>query len=105
MQIKNPHSTLTLRLPRLVYVDDYHEFKTLEQNIRIATGIEDIQVTEIGFDEYDSCEYVGLVHIERSSHDKIGNERIFQAVTKKSSPMKNNQLLKFKTKPFCFCFL
>ena len=86
MQVKNPHSTLTIQLPRLVYVDDYHEFKTLEQNIRIATGINDIQITEIGFDEHNSCEYVGLVYIERSSHDKTGNEKIIQAVKNEIFP-------------------
>ena len=82
MQIEQPHSTLSFQLPRLVYVDDYHDFSILERDIRMATGINDIQVDEVGFDEFDTCKYVGLVYVERSAHDKIGNEKALQAVKK-----------------------
>lgn len=79
MQIKNPHSTLSFQLPRVVFVeDDYHNFGDLERNLRMATGINDIQVQEVGFDESDTRKYVGMVYVERSSHDKIGNEKTLQ---------------------------
>lgn len=52
---------LTLKLPRIVKVNDYHEFKWLENHLR-QIGLKNIKVKEVGFFDHT---YVGITYIKK----------------------------------------
>lgn len=59
---------LTLRLPRLISVDDYHEFGSIQRLIEENLGIKGVCVTEVGFLE---GEYVALIHTDCDAHNQL----------------------------------
>lgn len=57
-----------LHLPKLIVVDDYHEFAYHQQFINKSLGIDDVYVTEVGFVD---GQYVGLVHTDCEHHNQL----------------------------------
>lgn len=70
----NEPSTIILDFfnPKIVYVDDYHEFSLMEKYYSYL--IPQIKVEELGFCE-DQCKYVGIVYINDPGQDKIDQLR------------------------------
>ena len=60
---------LPLKLPKLVFVDDYHEFKHLQEQLRdlVGAGADLLRVDEVGFGQRDTHhnQYIGIVYTER----------------------------------------
>jgi hypothetical protein len=63
-----PTAQVTLDLPRVITVMDYHEFRHLQSFMREDLGLADVYVTEVGF---DAPMYVGLVHLDTESHNQM----------------------------------
>lgn len=59
---------LTVRLPRLVTAQDYHEFGAIQTVIEQDLGVEGVYVTEVGF---CNGEYVALIHTDCESHNQL----------------------------------
>lgn len=59
---------ITLRLPRLITVDDYHDFGFIQGLIEEDLGINGVYVTEVGFLE---GEYVALIHTDCEAHNQL----------------------------------
>lgn len=59
---------ITLRLPRVVTVLDYHDFAEIQRVIQEDLGLSDVYVTEVGF---VAPEYVGLIHVDTGSHNQL----------------------------------
>jgi hypothetical protein len=60
------NTDVNVKLPRLVEVRDYHEFRTLQDFLRFDLGL-DVFVTEVGF----NGDYIGLVHLDTPSHNQL----------------------------------
>jgi len=59
---------VTLDLPRVITVDDYHEFRNLQNFLDIDLGLKDVYITEVGF---NAPMYVGLVHLNTPTHNQM----------------------------------
>lgn len=59
---------ITLRLPRVVTVLDYHDFSEIQRVIQEDLGLTEVYVTEVGF---LAPEYVGLIHVDTESHNQL----------------------------------
>lgn len=59
---------LTVRLPRVVTAQDYHEFGAIQTVIEQDLGVEGVYVTEVGF---CNGEYVALIHTDCESHNQL----------------------------------
>jgi hypothetical protein len=57
---------LTINLPVMIDVDDYHEFRMIQHYYNMI-GL-DVEVTEVGF---ENGNYVGIVHLDIDSHCAI----------------------------------
>lgn len=62
------NSSVVLDLPKLVVVDDYHDFGHQQQFINDELGLDDVYITEVGFVD---GQYVGLVHLDTASHNQV----------------------------------
>jgi hypothetical protein len=58
----------TVKLPRLVTVNDYHEFGYYQQIFNNDLGMSDVYVTEVGFHD---GQYIGLVHLDIENHNQL----------------------------------
>lgn len=61
---------LSIQLPRLVTVDDYHEFPELSRHMIKMSNHRGVKVSEVGFDE-DSGLYVGVVYVGRKPSKRV----------------------------------
>lgn len=61
------NATVTLSLPRMIEVADYHEFRHLQNFLQVDLGLKDVYITEVGFDG----RYIGLVHMDTESHNQL----------------------------------
>lgn len=61
--------TVTLKLPRLVTANDYHEFADIQRLLRIVTDRK-VHVYEVGFD-VDYSEYVAVVYVGRKPSKRV----------------------------------
>lgn len=55
-------SKIEIQFPRVIHVQDYHEFGLLEYYFREFLGIPTICVKEIGYDEFG---YTGLIYLAK----------------------------------------
>lgn len=58
---------ISIKLPRLVYVDDYHEFRYLEDLLRDMASTRRIKVAELGLENGapGTCRYIGIVYTRK----------------------------------------
>lgn len=61
---------LLIDLPTAVYVDDYHEFHSIEKLLRALTGKKKVKVTETGLFHMPTRQYVGIVHYRKDKDYK-----------------------------------
>lgn len=61
-------SEVTLKLPKIISVTDYHEFAYYQRFLQDALGIADVYITEVGFLD---GEHLGLVHLDTESHNQL----------------------------------
>jgi hypothetical protein len=59
---------ITLRLPRIIAVQDYHEFRRLQDFINDELELEGVYISEVGFIE---TVYVGLIHTDCAAHNQM----------------------------------
>lgn len=64
-------SEITIKLPKLIYVQDYHDFKYYENILTHDFGILGIIVEEVG---YADGEYIGLAHLDTPEHQNLARE-------------------------------
>lgn len=59
-----------LRLPKVVLVDDYHEFNHLEDQLRSLTGSNRVKVAELGLENSRprGNRYVGIVYTRKDAY-------------------------------------
>jgi hypothetical protein len=62
------NAQVTLDLPRVIEVDDYHEFQVLQDFLNMDLGLKGVYITEVGF---NAPMYVGLVHLDTASHNQL----------------------------------
>ena len=62
------NSSVVLDLPKLIMVDDYHDFRHQQRFINDDLGLDDVYITEVGFVD-GRC--VGLVHLDTESHNQM----------------------------------
>ena len=60
---------LPLKLPRLLFVDDYHEFHHIQSQLRDLTGTKRVKVEEVGFGATGTYyeKYIGIVYIRKDA--------------------------------------
>ena len=61
---------VTIKLPQLIFVDDYHEFRYLEEYLNLILNKPKIKIVEISFDQ-DQGQYVGIVYSGKKPTRKI----------------------------------
>lgn len=59
---------VTLKLPRIIEVQDYHDFAMYQNILQNDLGLGDVYVTEVG---YFDGQYLGLVHMDTESHNQL----------------------------------
>jgi len=65
-------SEVTIKLPRLIYVDDYHDFKYYENILQLDFDIQNIVVEEVGYT--DDGQYIGLAHLDTPEHQILARQ-------------------------------
>lgn len=63
-----PDSESKIHLPRVIAVNDYHDFRYYQGVLNDDMGMTDVYVTEVGF--YDG-QYIGLVHLDIENHNQL----------------------------------
>ena len=75
----------TLRLPRLVEIEDYHECDDLQYKLRQLTGTNDVKVKEVGFSvgAYVAVVYTGkkpskgvILNLAEMQHIRMDREML-----------------------------
>lgn len=64
-------SEISIKLPRLIYVNDYHDFRYYENILHMDFGLIGIVIEEIGY--YDG-QYIGLAHLDTPEHQNLARE-------------------------------
>ncbi len=62
------NSEASVQLPRIITVNDYHDFRHYQNILNHDMGLADVFVTEVGF--FDG-QYVGLVHLDTENHNQL----------------------------------
>jgi hypothetical protein len=63
-----PDAQVTVCLPRVITVLDYHQFTDMQNVINHDLGLPQVRVTDVGF---AAPEYVGLIHVDTESHNQL----------------------------------
>lgn len=69
---------ITISLPVIVRVMDYHEFYTIMNNVNILNPDKKVIYTEIGFED---GQYVGIIHLDIDEHHKYAKNLITELET------------------------
>lgn len=64
---------ITISLPAIVRVMDYHEFDTIMDSVNILNPDKKVIYTEIGFED---GQYVGLIHLDIDEHQEYAKTLI-----------------------------
>jgi hypothetical protein len=62
---------IPLKLPKLVFVDDYHEFGHIEDMLRELVGNTKVKVLEVstGLRDHSYNQYIGIVYTKKDDPD------------------------------------
>lgn len=60
---------LSLKLPKFVFVDDYHELHHIQTQLRDLTGSKRVKVVEVGFGATGTYhnKYIGIVYTKKDA--------------------------------------